>query len=625
MEGVCGTAAAVSKKMMSILLLVYLVSNYFADYRSVAQNLPLVPQQEVLALEAISTKLQIKNWKISQSFCSDGFVNGGSNDPILTNITCNNNATHITNPNATHVTNIQLKGQNLTGNLPAEFTDLTFLQEIDLTRNYISGTIPTTFANLPLTNLSLLGNRINGSIPKEIGDIATLEGLLLSANSFTGSIPEEFSKLKNLTDFRIDGSTLSGNIPDLIGNWTKIRRLDMQGTSMSGPIPSTISQLINLEELRISDLTGSDMKFPDLQTMTKLKYLVLRNCLITGPIPDYIGRLPSLKTLDLSFNKLSGEIPASLQADLDFMSLSNNSLTGALPVWITNNGNKKIDVSYNNFNESSGVACHTSSVNLVSSRSFTESNLVDWCVKKDLPCSTSPKNHELFINCGGSRITAEGKEYEDDSTRADPSYFFVTEKWAYSSTGVFMNNEGGKANNSFSLDLNGAEFYKTARLAPISLKYYGLCLRKGSYKVRLHFAEIMFSDDQTFSSLGRRIFNVAIQGKEVLTDFNIKEKAGGVGIGIPEEFPEVLVNGSTLEIHLYWKGKGTNSIPDKGVYGPLISAIEITPNFNVSTGPSIGAIVGIGAASFVFFLLILEILRMKGCLGGKDLEDKGKI
>jgi hypothetical protein len=95
--------------MRSILLLVYLVSNYFADYRSVAQNLqdlPLVPQPEVLALEAISTKLQIKNWKISQSFCSDGFVNGELNDPILTNITCNNNATHITNPDATHVTNM---------------------------------------------------------------------------------------------------------------------------------------------------------------------------------------------------------------------------------------------------------------------------------------------------------------------------------------------------------------------------------------------------------------------------------------------------------------------------------------------------------------------------------------
>lgn len=56
-----------------------------------------------------------------------------------------------------------------------------------------------------------------------------------------------------------------------------------------------------------------------------------------------------------------------------------------------------------------------------------------------------------------------------------------------------------------------AEIYQTARLSPSSLKFYGTCLRKGSYRVRLHFAEIMYSDTSNFTSLGRRIFDVAIQ------------------------------------------------------------------------------------------------------------------
>lgn len=60
-----------------------------------------------------------------------------------------------------------------------------------------------------------------------------------------------------------------------------------------------------------------------------------------------------------------------------------------------------------------------------------------------------------------------------------------------------------------------------------------------------------------------------------MEDFNIMEKAGGVGKGIEREF-EAFVNGSTLEIHLYWAGKGTTAIPDSGVYGPLISAISVT-------------------------------------------------
>ena len=53
------------------------------------------------------------------------------------------------------------------------------------------------------------------------------------------------------------------------------------------------------------------------------------------------------------------------------------------------------------------------------------------------------------------------------------------------------------------------------------------------------------------------------------------EEAEGAGKGIYRDF-EASVDGSTLEIHLYWTGKGTNSIPKKGVYGPLISAIAVT-------------------------------------------------
>ncbi|GMN19486.1 hypothetical protein TIFTF001_042882, partial [Ficus carica] len=144
------------------------------------------------------------------------------------------------------------------------------------------------------------------------------------------------------------------------------------------------------------------------------------------------------------------------------------------------------------------------------------------------------------------------------------------------------------------------------------------------YKVRLHFAEIMFTNDQTFSSLGRRIFNVSIQGNLVLRDFNIMEEAGGAHIGINKTFDNVNVTGSTLEIHLYWAGKGTNALPERGVYGPLISAITVTPNYKVDTGGgglSVGAIVGIVAASCVFVMLILFVLRKKGYLGGKDNED----
>ncbi|GMN36900.1 hypothetical protein TIFTF001_042531 [Ficus carica] len=133
----------------------------------------------------------------------------------------------------------------------------------------------------------------------------------------------------------------------------------------------------------------------------------------------------------------------------------------------------------------------------------------------------------------------------------------------------------------------------------------------------------MFSDNQTFSSLGRRIFDVSIQGKTLLKDFNIAERAGGVNKGYNHTFDDIIVDGSTLEIHLYWAGKGTTAIPNKGVYGPLISAISVTSNEDFDTGGlSVGVIVGIVASSCLIVLLILLALRAKGYLGGKLLEDE---
>lgn len=80
--------------------------------------------------------------------------------------------------------------------------------------------------------------------------------------------------------------------------------------------------------------------------------------------------------------------------------------------------------------------------------------------------------------------------------------------------------------------MTGGNIYNNARLAPTSLRYYGLCLRQGSYRVRLHFAEIMYTDDSTFSSLGRRIFDVSIQVsyRQVLNEIRVRFKYPPCGL-----------------------------------------------------------------------------------------------
>ncbi|KAI3968551.1 hypothetical protein MKX01_007861 [Papaver californicum] len=544
----------------------------------------------------------------------------------------------------------QLKQLHLTGELPDEFANLPYLQEIDLNVNYLSGSIPKAWKTLQLVNLAMLANNIGGSIPKEIAEIVTLQHLVLtdnqlegplppelskltrltqlalSGNNFTGVLPATFANLKNMRDFRIAGTSISGKIPDFFGNWTQLIELDIRGTSMEGPIPTTIFHLKNLTTLRVSDLKGPNTPFPDFQDMDKMSQLELRNCLIEGSIPSNIGEMmPRLMRLDLSFNRLTGDIHSLNEIpNLSYLYLTNNLLTGQIPLWITNT-KQNFDLSYNNFTGPSQSGCQDSHLNKISSYASEEDQSTAWCLKKDLPCGTESKYYSFFVNCGGSEMFIGDEKYEADVSPMGPSSFYsYNDKWACSTTGDFVVPLlKGKPNylTQASPNMTVTDLYTTARISPLSLKYYGICLHPGNYKVKLHFAEILFPIDKTTASIGTRIFDVSIQGKRYLKDFNIEEEAKGVGKSIIKEY-SVDVTGSTLEIHLYWAGKGTNFIPSDFAYGPLISAIAVTPNFDPNTGHiSVGVLAGIVAASCVLILLILAILWKKGCIGNKDHED----
>jgi hypothetical protein len=84
----------------------------------------------------------------------------------------------------------------------------------------------------------------------------------------------------------------------------------------------------------------------------------------------------------------------------------------------------------------------------------------------------------------------------------------------------------------------------------------------------------------------------------------------------------MFVSSNTLEIRFYWAGKGTQAVPNKSVYGPLISAILVesdSPPGRISTG----AIVGIVVATTIIMILVFGILWWKGCFGKKNSLARG--
>lgn len=66
------------------------------------------------------------------------------------------------------------------------------------------------------------------------------------------------------------------------------------------------------------------------------------------------------------------------------------------------------------------------------------------------------------------------------------------------------------------------------------------------------------------------------QGRLVRKDFNIEHEIGSARKPLVVLIPKVKVNNNILEIQFYFAGKGTTRIPERGVYGPIISAISVS-------------------------------------------------
>ncbi|KAI3860661.1 hypothetical protein MKW92_053892, partial [Papaver armeniacum] len=608
MDAIGGSSSLHHRRMLSVYVFAVLlmIGCVFFDL-ALSHRLPDV---EVEALTEIAKTLGKQGWDFAKLDPCNGTEGINCDCTFSGNTVC-------------HVTGIVLKEQSLSGTLPPELVKLPYLQEINLDRNYLNGSIPKVWGYMKLVDISLFGNRLSGPVPEEIGNITTLKNLaleinqlsghlpqklgdivginriVLSSNNFTGEVPPTFYKLTNLTDFRISDNQFTGKIPGFIKNWTNLTRLEIQATGLEGPIPSDISALEKLTTLKISDLNGETGPFPPLDNLKSLKILSLRSCNISGTLPTYFSSMKRLKSLDLSFNKLSGEIPNNFinPSVVYFLYLTGNLLTGPLPSWM--------------FGEVKSM------------------NGIPKCLKS-LVCD-QPVRHSFNINCGGESFPVNGSDdgnYDGDQNEEGSSNFYHhgTNNWALSTTGDFMDNDDNGDRliagiPKSSLSMADSELYMTARRSPLSLTYYGFCLINGNYTVNLHFAEIEFNKSQ--DSLGRRVFNVYIQGKLKLKDFDIVKEAGGVRQAVIKTF-SASVTSNSLEIRFYWAGKGTQRIPEAGYYGPLVSAISVlNPDF-VPRGKniSIGAVAGIIAAVLCFVFILAGAVWWKVYLGRRNAIDK---
>ena len=138
--------------------------------------------------------------------------NWGSDQPIGTWQGVNTNAQG-------RVTQLSLSDTRLSGSIPAELGQLTYLKSLYLYKNYLKGSIPAELGNLTnLTSLILGENNLSGSIPVELGNLTNLQSLILSDSRLSGSFPVELGNLTNLQRLHLQASHFSGRLsyhPDI--------------------------------------------------------------------------------------------------------------------------------------------------------------------------------------------------------------------------------------------------------------------------------------------------------------------------------------------------------------------------------------------------------------------------
>ncbi|RCV29721.1 hypothetical protein SETIT_6G035000v2 [Setaria italica] len=241
------------------------------------------------------------------------------------------------------LTGLFLHYNMLQGSIPSAVFNISSLQKLDVQMNNLTGTLPPNAGGrLPrLTWFAVNNNRLHGTIPPSLCNASKLELAQMSDNSFSGVIPNCLgTHLKNLWALRLDSNKLEANVDadwgfmDSLTNCSNLKVIDLARNKLGGMLPGSIANLsTSMEYLSISNNMLSGQIPPTIGNLTVLTSLFLEDNMLTGPIPSSLGSCP-LQSLSLEHNRLTGPIPKEIlliSTLSDYATFQENMLTGSLP------------------------------------------------------------------------------------------------------------------------------------------------------------------------------------------------------------------------------------------------------------------------------------------------------
>ncbi|XP_031392110.1 probable LRR receptor-like serine/threonine-protein kinase At3g47570 [Punica granatum] len=245
----------------------------------------------------------------------------------------------------------------LNGVIPASIGNLTSLEHLIMDDNKLGGRIPDTLGNLRnLKTLALWDNNLAGNLPSSIINISSMEFLYLYNNQLVGDVPS-FQQMSNLYWFSAADNYLgSEQANDLnflcsLANSTTLKTLLISENKLGGAMPKCIGKMSNTLDDFQSHANALSGTLP-----SSIGYLI-------GSIPSSLGKCQSLLLLDLSKNKLAGAIPPEIMS-LSSLSMAptsrkticlesfpwklDNMFTGPIPSTLSSlKGIQELNLSHN--------------------------------------------------------------------------------------------------------------------------------------------------------------------------------------------------------------------------------------------------------------------------------------
>ena len=231
------------------------------------------------------------------------------------------------------VTALWLFGNQLTGEIPVELSQLSQLQLLYLSSNQLTGEIPVELSQLSqLQDLSLDSNQLTGEIPVELSQLSQLQLLYLYSNRLTGEIPAELGDLAQLTGLYLHGNELNGPIPSWLVNLTELRELSLWSNQLTGTIPPEVAPAQDRAALVVLYLQTDGPNWTDNTNWARSREPLSE---WHGVSTDEQGRVEELR---LSANGSNGTIGAELGVltRLAGLYLNDNELTGTIPPELEN-------------------------------------------------------------------------------------------------------------------------------------------------------------------------------------------------------------------------------------------------------------------------------------------------